>query len=123
MDPILLSIATAAAGALGGEIAKGIAAAGEFVRERFSGNEKQELTLLRAETGKIPAEDLAAEIERACAEDPAFLRQLSDLAGQPIQVSQVNQAGQQVKFQNNFFGGSGPDKLVQADRIENLRLD
>lgn len=123
MDPILIPIATAVVKPLAEEAAKGIAAAARFVKERFSANEQQELTLLRAETGKIPPEELAEAIERACAEDPAFLGRLSELAGQPIQVTQVNQAGQQVKFQNNFFGGSGPDKLIQADRIENLRLD
>jgi len=121
MDPILISIAAAAAGTLAGEAAKGIAAAGRLVKERFGRNEEQELVLLRAETGKIPAEDLAAAIERACASDPGLLEQLSGLVGQPIQVTQVNQAGQQVKFQNNFYG-SAPTNVVQAETIHNLDL-
>lgn len=123
MDPNLVPIAVAATAPLVQGALKGIAAAGRFVKERFSSSEDRELTLLRAQTGKIPPEDLAAAIEEECAKDPEFLRRLSDLVGQPIQVTPVNQAGQQVKFQNNFFGGSGPDKLVQADRIDNLRLD
>ncbi|SDE36466.1 hypothetical protein [Glycomyces harbinensis] len=120
MDPMLLSIATAAAGTLAGEAAKGVVAAGRFVKERFSGDAGQELVLLRAETGKVPAETLAAAIERACADDPEFRRELSELAGRPIQVT--DQAGQQVKFQNNYYG-AGPTNVVQAETINNLHLD
>lgn len=121
MDPILLAIATAAAGTLAGEAAKGVAAAGRLVKERFGRDEKQELVLLRAETGKVPAETLAAAIEQACADDPEFRGRLSELVGQPIQVTQVNQAGQQVMFQNNFHG-EGPGKIVQGEtvNIQNL---
>ncbi|THV32148.1 hypothetical protein [Glycomyces paridis] len=122
MDPILLSIATAAAGSLAGEAAKGIVAAGKFVRERFGGDEGRELVLLRAEAGKIPPEGLAAAIEQDCADDPEFGRALSELVGRPIRISQVDQSGQQVMFQNNFHDGA-PKNVVQADRIENLRLD
>jgi hypothetical protein len=116
MDPLLLSIATAAAGTLAGETAKGVVAAGKFVKERFGKDEKQELVLLRAATGKIPPEELAAAIEQTCATDAGFLRQLNELVGRPIQITQVNQAGQQVMFQNNFHG-TGPEKLVQGETI------
>lgn len=119
MDPILLSIATAAAGTLAGEAAKGIVAAGRLVKERFGKDEGRELVLLRAETGKIPPEGLAAAIEQTCAEDPEFRRRLSELVGKPIQIAQVNQAGQQVMFQNNFHG-DGPGKVIQGETV-NIR--
>lgn len=122
MDPVLVSIATAAVSTLAGEAAKGIVAAGKLVKERFGRDERQELVLLRAETGKIPVEDLAAAIEQACTADPAFLEQLRALTGQEIQVTQVSQAGQQVKFQNNF-NGAAPQNVVQADTIHGLNLN
>ena len=122
MDPMLLSIATAAAGTLAGEAAKGIVAAGRLVKERFAEDPQRELVLLRAETGKIPAEALAAAIEQACADDPGFRRRLGELAGKPIEVTQVNQAGQRVMFQNNFHGGA-PTNVVQAETINDLDLN
>jgi hypothetical protein len=122
MDPILVSIATAAAGTLAGETVKGIVAAGKLVKERFSKDDSRELVLLRAETGEVPVEVLAAAIERECAADPAFLERLNALTGTQIQVTQVNQAGQRVTFQNNFHG-DGPKNVVQADTINGLNLN
>ncbi|MFB9660992.1 hypothetical protein ACFQS3_15415 [Glycomyces mayteni] len=119
MDPILVSIATAAAGKLAEEAARGIVAAGRFVKERFAKDDKQEAVLMRAETGRAPVEDLAAAIEEAAAADPGFLSKLEQLAGRKIEVTQVNQAGQQVMFQNNFYGG-GPEKVVQGETV-NIR--
>lgn len=121
MDPVLVSIATAAAGTLAGETVKGIVAAGKLVKERFSKDDKREL-VLRAETGEVPVEVLAAAIERECAADPAFLERLNALTGTQIQVTQVNQAGQRVMFQNNFHG-EGPKNVVQADTIHGLNLN
>lgn len=116
MDPLLLSIATAAAGTLAGEAAKGVVAAGRYVKDRFSKDPEKELAMLRAETGRVPVETLAAEIEAACAADPEFHRQLGELAGRTIEITQVNQAGQHVKFQNNFHGGA-PKQVIQGDTI------
>ncbi|WP_112140883.1 hypothetical protein [Glycomyces dulcitolivorans] len=122
MDPILLSIATAAAGKLAEAAAGGIVAAGKFVKDRFAKDDKQEAVLMRAETGRVPVADLAAAIEEAAAADPAFLAQLEALAGRKIQVTQVNQAGQQVMFQNNFYG-DGPGKVVQGETINIQNLN
>lgn len=122
MDPILLSIATAAAGKLAEAAASGIVAAGKFVKDRFAKDDKQEAVLMRAETGRVPVADLAAVIEEAAAADPAFLAQLEALTGRKIQVTQVNQAGQQVMFQNNFFG-DGPGKVVQGETINIQNLN
>jgi hypothetical protein len=122
MDPILLSIATAAAGKLAEAAASGIVAAGKFVKDRFAKDDKQEAVLMRAETGRVPVADLAAVIEEAAAADPAFLAQLEALAGRKIQVTQVNQAGQQVMFQNNFYG-DGPGKVVQGETINIQNLN
>ncbi|MEU5874995.1 hypothetical protein AB0A73_25960 [Glycomyces sp. NPDC047369] len=121
MDPILVSIATAAAGKLAEEAARGIVAAGRFVKERFAKDDKQEAVLMRAETGRVSVEDLAAAIEATAASDPAFLAQLETLAGRKIEVTQVNQAGQQVKFQNNFFSGA-PSNVVQGETVNIQRL-
>lgn len=122
MDPILLSIATAAAGTAAGKAVEGVVAAGRFVKERFSKDRDRKLTLMEARDEEIPMEDLAKAIEEECAADPAFLGELERLAGRPIQVVQVNQAGQQVKFQNNFLGG-GPQSLVQGDTINIQHLN
>ncbi|NUQ90647.1 MAG: hypothetical protein HOQ43_19560 [Glycomyces artemisiae] len=116
MDPILVSIATAAAGKLAEEAARGIVAAGRFVKERFGNDDEREAVLMRAETGRVPVEDLAAAIEATAAADPAFLAQLESLAGRKIEVTQVNQAGQQVTFQNNFYNGA-PSNVVQGETI------
>ncbi|WP_335986215.1 hypothetical protein [Glycomyces sp. MUSA5-2] len=116
MDPILVSIATAAAGKLAEEAARGIVAAGRFVKERFGKDDEREAVLMRAETGRVPVEDLAAAIEETAAADPAFLAQLESLAGRKIEVTQVNQAGQQVTFQNNFYNGA-PSNVVQGETI------
>jgi len=116
MDPILVSIATAAAGKLAEEAARGIVAAGRFVKERFGKDDEREAVLMRAETGRVPVEDLAAAIEETAAADPAFLAQLESLAGRKIEVTQVNQAGQQVTFQNNFYDGA-PSNVVQGETI------
>lgn len=116
MDPILVTIATAAAGKLAEEAARGIVAAGRFVKERFGKDDEREAVLMRAETGRVPVEDLAAAIEATAAADPAFLAQLESLAGRKIEVTQVNQAGQQVTFQNNFYDGA-PSNVVQGETI------
>ncbi|PRY56221.1 hypothetical protein [Glycomyces artemisiae] len=116
MDPVLVSIATAAAGKLAEEAARGIVAAGRFVKERFGKDDEREAVLMRAETGRVPVEDLAAAIEETAAADPAFLAQLESLAGRKIEVTQVNQAGQQVTFQNNFYNGA-PSNVVQGETI------
>ncbi len=122
MDPILVSIATAAAGKLAEEAARGIVAAGRFVKDRFGKDVSRKAVLMRAETGRVPVEDLAVVIEEACAADPGFLARLEELAGRKIQVTQVNQAGQQVMFQNNFYG-DGPGKVVQGETINIQNLN
>ena len=116
MDPLITAIATAAAGKLAEETARGVVAAGKYVREYFSSRAEDEVVLMRAETGRGTIEDLAETISGTCGEDPEFHRRLAQLAGQPIAITQVNQEHQQVKFQNNFYGG-GPDKVFQAETI------
>ncbi|SDL62956.1 hypothetical protein SAMN05216298_4603 [Glycomyces sambucus] len=122
MDPVLISIATAAAGKLAEEAARGIVAAGKFVKDRFAKDDAREAVLMRAETGRVPVADLAAVIEETCAADPAFLAELEALAGRSIHVTRVDQAGQRVMFQNNFYG-DGPGKVVQGETVNIQRLD
>lgn len=116
MDPLIIAIATAAAGKLAEETTRGIVAAGKYVRDYFGNRAEQEVVLMRAETGRGTIEDLAETISRACAEDEGFHRELAQLAGQPIAITQVNQEQQHVRFQNNFYNG-GPGKVYQADTI------
>lgn len=116
MDPVIIAIATAAAGKLAEETARGIAAAGKYVKDHFSKHTEQEAILMRAETGRATVADLAETIAEVCAHDPAFHEQLTRLTGQPIAVTQVNQAQQQVMFQNNYHG-QGPDKVYQAETM------
>jgi DNA-binding GntR family transcriptional regulator len=116
VDPLITAIATAAAGKLAEETARGIVAASKYVRDYFSNRAEQEVVLLRAETGRGTIEDLAETISSACAMDAGFHQQLTQLAGQPIAITQVNQEQQHVRFQNNFYNG-GPDKVFQADTI------
>jgi hypothetical protein len=118
MEPVLLAIASAAAGKAseaafkgGASVVKKIA---EAVRQRFSDEPEDAVVLLRAESGKESMEELAAAIERACAADPEFRRRLGELVGQPIQVAAS-------KFHNEFHGDV--KNVVQADTIHNLRLD
>ncbi|MEU6246169.1 hypothetical protein [Glycomyces sp. NPDC047010] len=122
MDPILLSIATAAASTAGGKAVEGVIAAGRYVKERFAKDRDRKLTLMEARDEEIPMTDLAKAIEEECAADPAFRGELERLAGRSIQVTQVNQAGQQVKFQNNFYG-PGPEKVVQGETINIQNLN
>ncbi|HEX2143719.1 MAG TPA: hypothetical protein VHG10_04330 [Glycomyces sp.] len=121
MDPFLIAIATAAVGKATEEVAEGVVAAVKLVKDRFGKDPERELVLLRAETGRVPVEDLAAAIDQECAADDALRERLGELAGRPIQVTQVNQAGQNVKFQNNFYAGA-PANVTQADHIDNLNL-
>lgn len=71
---------------------------------------------MRAETGRGSVEDLATAIAKACSVDAAFLQRLTQLAGQPITVSSVDQSQQEVQFQNNFYG-KGPEKVYQAETM------
>ncbi|GAB3992319.1 hypothetical protein GCM10029992_67140 [Glycomyces albus] len=112
MEPILISIAAAAAGkATEAAVKSGGAAvkkAAEMVRQRFAG--KPELEAV--DHGRMGVEDFAEAIHRAASNDEDFRRQLSEAAGQRITVS---------KFHNEFHGDV--KNVVQAERIENLRLD
>ncbi|WP_026930620.1 hypothetical protein [Glycomyces tenuis] len=118
MDPVITAIATAAAGKLAGETAGGIVAAGKYVKDYFSRRAERKAILERAETRPDTAEveDLAKAIAAVCADDTAFREQLTRLAGQPITLTQVNQAQQHVMFQNNFHG-QGPGKVYQAETM------
>jgi hypothetical protein len=116
VDPVIIAIASAAAGKLAEETARGIVAAGKHVRDYFSKRPDQEVVLMRAETGRAAVEDLAESIAEACADDAAFHQRLTQLAGQPIAITQVNQEHQDVMFQNNYYG-PGPDKVFQAETI------
>jgi hypothetical protein len=116
VDPVIVAIATAAAGKLAEETARGVVAAGRHVRDYFSKRTDREVVLMRAETGRGTVEDLAEAIAAACADDPEFRGRLAQLAGQPIPVTQVNQAQQEVMFQNNFYG-QGPGRVYQAETM------
>lgn len=125
MDPFLTAIATAAVGKATEQSVKGVIEAVRLVKRRFAREPERSELLLDAEEGAKSVEDVAAAVERDCAGDPEFLARLEELAGKKIQINtgtQVNQAGQTVKFQNNFYGGA-PKHSVNAERIENLRLD
>ncbi|WP_199040660.1 hypothetical protein [Glycomyces salinus] len=112
MEPILISIAAAAAGkATEAAVKSGGAAvkkAAELVRRRFAGKPELE----QAEQGRIGVEEFAEAIYRACATDDEFRERLGEAAGTRITVS---------KFHNEFHGDV--KNVVQAERIENLRLD
>lgn len=106
MDPILLSIATAAAGKAaevlaqnGADVTRKVI---DLVRSRFGGD-------------SAPAKIEAAVLEQACESDPAFRSELEALVGRPIQVTNV-------KFQNHFHG-EGPKNVIQADTINGLTLN
>jgi hypothetical protein len=116
VDPVIIAIATAAAGKLAEATAGGIVAAGKHVREYFSKRSEQEVILMRAETGRGSVEDLATAIAKACSNDAALLQRLTQLTGQPITVSSVDQSQQEVQFQNNFYG-NGPEKFYQAETM------
>lgn len=112
MDPILISIAAAAAGKASEAVVKSgtvaLGRAAELVRRRFAGRAELE----GAQQGTIDIEDLAAAVDRACASDGEFSRLLGEAAGRPIRVA---------KFHNEFHGDV--KNVVQADTIHNLRLD
>lgn len=106
MDPILLSIATAAAGKAaevlaqnGADVTRKVV---DLVRKRFG-------------TADAPAEIEAATLEQTCGSDPAFRSELEALVGRPLQITNV-------KFQNNFHGGA-PKNVIQADTITGLTLN
>ncbi|MFC3495900.1 hypothetical protein [Glycomyces rhizosphaerae] len=109
MDPILLTIATAAAGKAAEVLAQNGAdvtrKAVDAVRRRFGGGD--------AIAGIEP---LAATINETCASEPEFRSELEGIIGRPIQVTNI------VKFQNNFHG-DGPKNVVQADTINGLTLN
>jgi hypothetical protein len=106
MDPILLSIATAAAGKAaevlaqnGADVTRKVV---DLVRRRFGGDDAPEVIE-------------AAVLEETCESDPAFRSELEGLVGRPIQVANV-------KFQNNFNGGA-PKNVIQAETINGLTLN
>ena len=113
MEPVLIAIAAAAAGKATEAVVKGSAAAvkkaGELARRRFAGTPELE----QAEQGTIGIEDFAEAIHQAAANDEEFHRQLTDTVGQPVTVA---------KFHNEFHGGQVKN-LIQADKIQNLRLE
>ncbi|MEU5156689.1 hypothetical protein [Glycomyces sp. NPDC021274] len=105
MDPILLTIATAAAGKAaevlaqnGADVTRKVV---DLVRKRFGGD--------------APAEIEAAVLEQTCEADPVFRSELEGIVGRPIQITNV-------KFQNNFHGGA-PKNVVQAETINGLTLN
>ena len=112
MDPILISVAAAAAGKASEAVVKAgavaVRRAAEVVRRRFAGKPE----LAAAEQGRIPVEDFAEAVERVCLEDNDFREALSTAIGREIRI---------VKFHNEIRGDV--KNIIQADRIENLRLD
>lgn len=122
MDPIITAIAAAAAGKLAEETARGIAAAGRFIRARFAKDPGNAVVLQEAEADAAGVDRLAARIQAACAADPGFLRQLRELTGDHFEVTQVDQSRQHVKFQNNFHSG-GPNNVIQGETINIQNLN
>jgi hypothetical protein len=105
MDPILLSIATAAAGK-----------AAEVLAQNGADVTRKVIDLVRGRFGgDAPAEIEAAALEQACESDPAFRSELEAIVGRPIQITNV-------KFQNNFHGGA-PKNVIQAETINGLTLN
>lgn len=109
MDPILLTIATAAAGKAAEVLAQNGAdvtrKAIDAVRRRFGGGD-----------AIAEIEPLAATLNETCASEPEFRSELEAIIGRPIQVTNI------VKFQNNFHG-DGPKNVVQAVTINGLTLN
>jgi hypothetical protein len=115
MDPILLSIATAAAGKAAEVLAQNGAdvtrSAIDAVRRRFRG----ESVIAEIEADPVSVASLAEAIGQTCEDDPGFRSELEGIIGRPLQVTNV------AKFQNNFYG-DGPKNVVQADTINGLNL-
>ncbi len=112
MDPILISIAAAAAGKASEAVVQGgataVRKAAELVRRHRAGRS----VLEGAERGEIDIDEFASALDHWCAEDADFRKRLGEAVGRPIQVA---------KFHNEFHGEV--KNVVQAETITGLRLD
>ena len=104
MDPILLTIATAAAGK-----------AAEVLSQSGIDVTRKVIDAVRKRFGDGDSEIEAATLEQTCEADPAFRTELEALIGRPLQITNV-------KFQNNFHAGA-PKNVIQADTINGLTLN
>jgi hypothetical protein len=112
VEPILIAIAAAAAGKTTEAVTRSggaaIKKAAQLVRRRFAASAQ----LDQAVSGAVTVEEFAEFILAACREDEDFRGRLSEAIGSDVRVA---------KFHNEFHG---PVKnVVQAETIENLRLD